>query len=95
MEPRFSRMLLAERKTLRDQPARQIMALSSPAFARQFLTLRHKSFFRDPSGLAKFPVDGAQLSQSRVVIRMYEPEDHFTRSFVIPQIKLKDWAAAQ
>ena len=49
--------------------------------------------FRDPSGLAKFPVDGAQLPQSRVVIRMYEPEDHFTRSLVIPQIKLKDWEA--
>jgi hypothetical protein len=49
--------------------------------------------FRDPSGLAKFPVDGSQLPQSRVVIRMYEPEDHFTRSLVIPQIRLKDWEA--
>jgi hypothetical protein len=49
--------------------------------------------FRDPSGLAKFPVDGSQLPQSRVVIRMYEPEDHFTRSLVIPQIKLRDWEA--
>jgi hypothetical protein len=49
--------------------------------------------FRDPSGLAKFPVDGSQLPQSRVVIRVYEPEDHFTRSLVIPQIKLKDWEA--
>jgi hypothetical protein len=49
--------------------------------------------FRDPSGLAKFPVDGSQLPQSRVVIRMYEPEDHFARSLVIPLIKLKDWEA--
>ena len=49
--------------------------------------------FRDPSGLAKFPVDGPQLPNSRVVIRMYEPEDHFTQSLVIPQIKLKDWEA--
>jgi hypothetical protein len=49
--------------------------------------------FRDPSGLAKFPVDGSQLPQSRVVIRMYEPEAHFTRSLVVPQIKLKDWEA--
>lgn len=49
--------------------------------------------FRDPSGLAKFPVDGAQLPQSHVVIRMYEPEEHFTRSLVIPQVKLKDWEA--
>jgi hypothetical protein len=51
--------------------------------------------FRDPSGLAKFPVDGSQLPQSRVVIRMYEPEDHFTRSLVIPRIKLSDWEAQQ
>jgi|HubBroStandDraft_2_1064218.scaffolds.fasta_scaffold62775_2 hypothetical protein len=49
--------------------------------------------FRDPSGLAKFPVDGPQLPNSRVVIRVYEPEDHFTRSLVIPQIKLRDWEA--
>jgi hypothetical protein len=49
--------------------------------------------FRDPSGLAKFPVDGPQLPQSRIVIRVYEPEDHFTRQVVIPQIKLKDWEA--
>lgn len=49
--------------------------------------------FRDPSGLAKFPVDGPQLPRSRIVIRVYESEDHFTRSLVIPQIKLNDWEA--
>lgn len=49
--------------------------------------------FRDLTGLTKFPVDGAQLPQSRVVIRMYEPQDHFTRSLEIPQIKLQDWEA--
>ena len=49
--------------------------------------------FRDTSGLAKFPVDGPQLPQSRVVIRVYEPEDHFTRSLTIPAIRLKDWEA--
>ncbi len=49
--------------------------------------------FRDPSGLAKFPVDGPQLPNSRIVIRVYEPEDHFTRSLVIPEVKLKDWEA--
>jgi len=49
--------------------------------------------FRDKSGLTKFPVDGSQLPHSRVVIRMYEPEDHFTRSLDIPGIKLKDWQA--
>jgi hypothetical protein len=47
--------------------------------------------FRDPHGLAKYPVDGPQLPQSRVVIRIYEPLAHFTRSVVIPQLKLGDW----
>jgi hypothetical protein len=50
--------------------------------------------FRDSTGLAKFPVDGPQLPQSRVVIRVYEPEDHFTRRVDIPQIKLKEWGSA-
>jgi len=49
--------------------------------------------FRDPSGLAKYPVDGPQLPKSRVIIRVYEPQDHFTRSLVISQIKLRDWEA--
>ena len=49
--------------------------------------------FRDPSGLAKFPVDGPQLPESRFVIRTYEPQDHFTRHVVIPHITLKDWEA--
>ena len=47
--------------------------------------------FRDPSGLAKYPVDGSQLPNSRVVLQMYEPEAHFTRSVEISQIKLGDW----
>jgi hypothetical protein len=49
--------------------------------------------FRDSSGLAKFPVDGPQLPQSRVVIRAYQPENHFTRSLTIPEIRLRDWEA--
>ena len=49
--------------------------------------------FRDASGLAQFPVDGPQLPQSHVIIRYYQPEDHFVRSLVIPEIKLEDWEA--
>ncbi|HKS83257.1 MAG TPA: hypothetical protein VJR23_17265 [Candidatus Acidoferrales bacterium] len=47
--------------------------------------------FRDPSGLAKYPVDGPQLPHSQLVIRDDEPQAHFTRSLVIPQLKLGDW----
>jgi hypothetical protein len=47
--------------------------------------------FHDPSGLAQYPVDGSQLAESRVVLRIYQPLDHFTRRLVIPEIRLKDW----
>ena len=49
--------------------------------------------FRDALGLAKYPVDGTQLADSRVVIRVYEPVDHFTRTLAIPNIRLGDWEA--
>ena len=49
--------------------------------------------FRDATGLAKYPVDGSQLAESRVVIRLYEPVDHFTRTVTIPSIRLGDWEA--
>jgi hypothetical protein len=49
--------------------------------------------FRDSTGLAKYPVGGSQLAQARVVIRLYEPVDHFTRTLVIPNIRLGDWEA--
>ena len=47
--------------------------------------------FRDPSGLAYFPVDGPQLPKSQVVVRLYQPEDHFTRHLMIPSVTLQDW----
>jgi hypothetical protein len=47
--------------------------------------------FHDPSGLAHFPVDAPQIKDSRVVMRIYKPEEHFTRQVVIPDIRLSDW----
>jgi len=47
--------------------------------------------FRDPSGLTQYPVDGPQLPKSQVVLRLYEPQDHFTRQLTIPAISLPDW----
>lgn len=49
--------------------------------------------FRDPQGLAKYPVDGAQLAQARVSIKAYKTIAYFTRHLVIPQIRLGDWEA--
>lgn len=48
--------------------------------------------FRDTFGLAKYPVDGSQLAHARVVIRVYEPVDHFTRTVMMPNVRLADWA---
>ena len=47
--------------------------------------------FRDTSGLAHYPVDGSQLADARVVMRLYSPVDHFSRRVLIPSIRLSDW----
>lgn len=49
--------------------------------------------FRDPQGLAKFPVDGSQLADAQVLLKSYRPVAHFTRQLVIPEIRLGDWEA--
>lgn len=47
--------------------------------------------FRDPSGLTQYPVDGRQLPKSQVVLRLYQPQDHFRRQLTIPAISLSSW----
>jgi hypothetical protein len=47
--------------------------------------------FRDTTGLARFPVGASQLPGSRLVVHTYEPQDHFSRQLVIPEIRLSDW----
>jgi hypothetical protein len=49
--------------------------------------------FRDFNGLAKYPVDGSQLQDSRIVMRIYKPLEHFTRRLMISEVKLGDWAS--
>ncbi len=51
--------------------------------------------FRDPNGLAKYPVDGSKLKDAQAVIRTYQPLEHFERKLVIPDIRLSDWGADQ
>lgn len=51
--------------------------------------------FRDSSGLTKYPVDLSQIREARVVLRFYQPQDHFTRRLVIPQIRLSDWESLE
>jgi len=54
---------------------------------------RGELHFRDPQGLAKYPVDGSQLANIRVALKTYTPVAHFTRHLTIPEIRLGDWQA--
>jgi hypothetical protein len=49
--------------------------------------------FRDPAGEIQYAVDGARMDTAQIVIRMYEPADHFTRMITSPLVAMKDLAA--
>jgi hypothetical protein len=46
--------------------------------------------FRDPTGQAKYAVDGSKIDGTQIVIRVYEPADHFTRVITSPTVSMKD-----
>lgn len=48
--------------------------------------------FRDPSGVAHYPVDGSQLAGARIVIKTYSAHDHFTRKLSVENVRLADWS---
>jgi hypothetical protein len=48
--------------------------------------------FRDPTGQMKYAVDGPRIDGARIVIRVYEPAEHFTRAVTSLLIILKDLA---
>ena len=50
--------------------------------------------FRDPTGLAHYPVDGSKLREAQAVLQLYDVQDHFKRTLVIPDVRLADWEAA-
>jgi len=47
--------------------------------------------FRDPAGLTHYSVQGPQLPKSKVMVTLYEPEDHFARRVIIPSVRLAEW----
>jgi hypothetical protein len=49
--------------------------------------------FRDPSGQVQYAVDGSKMDTAQIVIRVYEPADHFTRVVTSPLVAMKDLAA--
>ncbi len=46
--------------------------------------------FRDTSGQIKYAVDGSKVDGAQVVIRVYEPVDHFTRVVTSPLVAMRD-----
>jgi hypothetical protein len=47
--------------------------------------------FRDRLGLASYPVGGAQLDRSRVVLTLYEPSAHLARHVTATDVYLSAW----
>jgi hypothetical protein len=67
--------------------------LLSPRFP-VLLPFRRSVQFRDPSGLATYPVDGPKLPEAHVVVEVFQAQDHFVRHVVIADVQLKDWEPA-
>ena len=51
--------------------------------------------FRDPSGLAQFPVDASAIDRAQVRLTTFTPVSHFRRSLSIPNVRLADWEASR
>jgi hypothetical protein len=50
-------------------------------------------YFRDSAGLVRYPVDGSQIGNAKVIIKSYAAVDHFSTHLVIPSFRLADWSA--
>ena len=78
-------------------PARSACSPDYTPFVADFLDAMSRSGvnspFRDPTGLAHYPVNGSQLRDTRLVVRVYRPEDHFTRRVAVPSVRLSEWVA--
>lgn len=47
--------------------------------------------FHDSNSLSSYPIQGRDLSQTQVEVRVYAAEDHLQRHVVIAGIRLQDW----
>ena len=55
-----------------------------------FLVVRRHQVWR-LKRFVKFPVDLAQRTHARVIVKSYEPAAHFTRSLTITDLRPTDW----
>ena len=51
--------------------------------------------FRDPKGLASYPVGTAEVGRAMALLKSYTPDAHFTRRLVIPNVALGDFEAGR
>jgi hypothetical protein len=47
--------------------------------------------FRDPTGLAHYPVDAAAIGHARIVLTAFDPVAHFRSAVAIPNLRLVEW----
>jgi hypothetical protein len=55
--------------------------------------LEAKLPFRPASGSQPYPIGELQLLDAQVVLRILDPQEHFSRHLVVPQFRLRDWQA--
>lgn len=82
----------------KQNPALNICLPDYSPYTRPFMRFPMYPFglnlsFRDPQGLAKYPVDSAQLADAQVALKTYKPVVHFTRHLTISAIRPADWEA--
>jgi hypothetical protein len=51
--------------------------------------------FRDPTGLAQFPVNTSAIERAQVRLTTFAPVTHFSGSLSIQNVRLSDWEASQ
>jgi hypothetical protein len=93
--PSCSTSFLENSSTGQRNPVRSVCAPNYSPYVGGFLDAMSRSGinlpFRDSTGLAHYPVNGSQLRDTRMVVRVYRPEDHFTRRVTAPSIRLGEW----
>jgi hypothetical protein len=47
--------------------------------------------FRDSNSVSSYPIQGKDLSQAQVEVRVFTAEDHLQRQVTIPGMRMEDW----
>jgi hypothetical protein len=96
--PSCASALLENSSNGRQNPQYNVCLPDYSPYTRPFMRFPMYPFgldlsFRDPQGLANYPVDSSQLANAQVALTTYKPVAHFTRHLIISQIRPEDWEA--